>query len=47
MKLGGWKSESIAKRSIGSTTSARVPALKRERDRDHGATGELPLSQAF
>ena len=47
MKIGGWKTERIAKYYIGPTTTARVPASKRKRDHDYANAGDLSLSPAF
>ena len=47
MKIGGWKTESIAKDYIGSTTSTGVRASKRTRDHGYARANELPLSQTF
>ena len=47
MKIGGWKTESIAKYYIGSTRSTGVRASKRTRDHGYARANELPLSQNF
>ena len=47
MKIGGWKTERIAKYYIGSTTSARVPTSKRKRNHDCATASELLLSKAL
>ena len=47
MKIGGWKTERIAKYYIGSTSSGRVRAPKRKRDHDYANASNLPLSPAF
>ena len=47
MKIAGWKTERIAKCSIGSTTSTGVRASKRTRDHGYARANELPLPQNF
>ena len=47
MKIGGWKTERIAKCYIGPTTSSRVSASKRQRGRTYATASDLPLSAAF
>ena len=47
MKIGGWKTERIAKYYIGSTTSAHVPGSKKKRGHDYATASEFALSQAF
>ena len=44
MKIGRWKTESVAKYYIGSTTSTGV---RRARDHGHAPANELSLSQKF
>ena len=55
MKIGGWKTEQVARYYIGATTSAppgaagktRDGASKRKRDSDYATAMDLPLSPAF
>ena len=47
MKIGGWKTESIAKNYIGSTTSTGVRASNRTRDHGYARANELRLCQNF
>ena len=55
MKIGGWKTERVARYHIGATTSAVVETSKRnrdggskrERDRNYATAIDLPLSPAF
>ena len=47
MKIGGWKTESVSKYYIESTTSTGVRASKRTRDHGYARANELPLSQTF
>ena len=47
MKIGGWKTEKMAKYYIGATTSTGVRAQKRQRDNAYATASEMPLSPAF
>ena len=55
MKIGGWKTEQVARYSIGVTTSAprdaagqkRNVVSKRQRESDYATAMDLPLSPAF
>ena len=47
MHMGGWKTESMARYYIGSTTSTRVAGAKRQRPQACADAFDLPLSPAF
>jgi len=47
MKIGGWKTESIAKYYIGATSSGKVRGGKRKRGQSYADASELPLSPEF
>ena len=55
MKIGGWKTERVARYHIGATAGASAATSKRkcdegskrERDRDYAAAIDVPLSPAF
>ena len=44
MKIGGWRTESIAKYYIGATSSERVQGSKRKCGHSFAGVSELPLS---
>ena len=43
-KIGGWKTESVAKYYIGATSSGKVHGSKRKRGQSCASASELPLS---
>ena len=55
MKIGGWKTERVARYYIGATAGASAATSKRKhdegskpkRDRDYAKAIDLPLSPAF
>ena len=47
MHMGGWKTESMARYYIGSTTSTRPAGAKRQREQACADASDLPLSPAF
>ena len=47
MKIGGWKTESVAKFYIGATSSEKVLGSKRKRGQSYASASELPLSPEF
>ena len=44
LKIGGWKTESIAKYYIGATSSEQVQGSKRKYGQSYADVSELPLS---
>ena len=47
MKIGGWKTEAIAKSYIGATSSGRVEGGKRKRGQRYADASRLPLLPEF
>ena len=47
MKVGGWKTESIAKYYIAAKSGGRVQGSKRKCSQSCPSAGELPLSFEF
>ena len=47
MHMGGWKTKSMARYYIGSTTSTRVAGAKRQREQACADASDLPLSPTF
>ena len=47
MKIGGWKTASVAKYYIGATSSGRVRGSKKKRGQSYADASELPLSPEF
>lgn len=47
MKIAGWKTQSVAERYIGPTTSGTVAASKRQRSRGYEDSNKRPLLDAF
>ena len=47
MKIGGWKTESVAKYYIGATSGGKVHGSKRKRGQSYASASELPLSPEF
>ena len=47
MKIGGWKTETIANYYIGATSSGRVEGGKRKRGQRYADASRLPLSPEF
>ena len=47
MKIGGWKTEAIAKYYIGAISKGRVQGVKRQRDQRYAHGSRLPLSPEF
>ena len=47
MKIGGWKTESVAKYNIGAISSRKVHDSKRKRGQSYASASELPLSPEF
>ena len=47
MKIGGCKTESVAKHYIGATSSEKVHGSKKKRGQSYASADELPLSPEF
>ena len=47
MKIGGWKTESVAKYHIGATSSDKIHGSKRKHGQSYASAIELPLSPEF
>ena len=47
MKIGGWKTEPVAKYYIGATSSGHVRGRKKNRGQSYADASELPLSPEF
>ena len=47
MKIGGWKTESVAQYYIEATSSGKVYNSKRKRGQNYVSARELPLSPEF
>jgi len=47
MKIVGWRTESVAKRYVGATTSVGTSGSKRGRSERYADSNELPLSADF
>ena len=47
MKIGGWKTESVAKYYIRATSNRKVHGGKRKRGQSYASASALPLSPEF
>ena len=47
MKIGGWKTESVATYYVGATSSGKVHGSKTKRGQSYASASELPLSPEF
>ena len=47
MQMSGWKTESMARYYVGTTTSKRVTGAKRQREQACTSKSDLPLSPVF
>ena len=47
MKIGGWKTQSVAKYYIGATSSGKLHGSKMKRGQSYASASKLPLSPGF
>ena len=47
MKIGGWKTESVAKNYIGATSSGQLRGSKKKRGQSYADASDLPLPPEF
>lgn len=47
MKIGGWKTESVARDYIGQTTSDAAKGKRRKLDSAYDQADRMPLSEGF